>query len=113
MPHLPPRVGHRAAMTSTERSDGDSEQTFGSTRWEWKRVKMARPPEATGHSVPKGHRWRRLPRRNPRTPLGITVKLRGGPEGWVEVHARGDLARYPGYTTILDIVMDVNSQGLR
>lgn len=92
---------------------GASEQTFPSTQWSWKRVKITRAPQATRHSVPKGHRWRKLPRRNPRDPLTMTIKLRGGVEGWVEVHARGDIARYPGYTAILDVVMDANSQGWR
>lgn len=95
-----------------ERAGCASEHTFGSTTWKWRRVKMTRAPQATGHSVPKGHRWRKLPRRDPRKPLALTIKLRGGPEGWVEVHARGDFARYPGSTCVLDILMDVNSQGL-
>lgn len=96
-------------MTATERSEGGSEQPFGSTTFEWKRVKIARPPEATATAGPKGRRWRLLPTRDPRKPLTITVKLRGGPEGWVEVHARGDSTRYPGWYQLYDVVMDVNA----
>jgi hypothetical protein len=92
-----------------EVAGGGSEHTFPSTTWAWKQVRIARPPEATRTAAARGHRWRKLPRRNARDPLAITVKLRGGPEGWVEVHARGDFSRYPGYTSILDVVLDVNS----
>lgn len=70
---------------------------------------MVRPaPHGQVSSAPKGHRWMKLPRRNPRTPLPITVKWRGGPEGWVEVHARGDVGRFPGDTPIATIVLLVN-----
>lgn len=93
--------------TPTERSEGGSEQTFGSTRWEFRRVKIARPPEAMTVSAPKGHRWRRLPRVDWRKPQHITISYRGGPEGWVEVHARGDLGRYPGSTAVLDVLADI------
>jgi hypothetical protein len=55
-----------------------------------------------------GNRWRRLPKRNPRQPLGLTVKLRGGGECWVEVHSRGDFHRYPGWTQLIDVVNDIN-----
>jgi hypothetical protein len=63
-------------------------------------------------SAPKGHRWRRLPVRNPRDPLTVSVKLRGGPEMWVEVHARGDVGRFPGYVTIAEVVMMINGHSV-
>jgi hypothetical protein len=71
---------------------------------------VRRPAGGQVASVPKGHRWYRLPRRNPRDPLTVTVKFRGGPEGWVEIHARGDFARVPGYTTIAELVLLMNGQ---
>lgn len=86
-----------------------SEQTFPSTTWEWRKVKMARPPEATRHSAPKGRSLRALPRRNRRDPLPVTVKLRGGPESWVELHARGSILRVPGWVSISDVVDMLNS----
>lgn len=70
---------------------------------------MARPPEATKHSAAKGRSFRALPRRNRRQPLAITVKLRGGPEAWVEIHARGSVIRVPGWTAISDVVDMVNN----
>jgi len=39
--------------------------------------------------------------------MHITVKFRGGPECWYEVHARGRIARYPGYLGIDDIMAEV------
>lgn len=74
--------------------------------WEWRKVR--RPAGGHTNSVPKGHRWRLLPRRNARTPLAVTLSYRGGPEAWVEIHARGDLGRYPGSTAIADILADLN-----
>jgi hypothetical protein len=38
------------------------------------------------------------------------VKFRGGPEAWVEVHARGDMARVPGDMPIATLVLWMNSQ---
>jgi hypothetical protein len=70
---------------------------------------VRRPARGQKAAGPKGHRFRLLPRRNPRDPLSITVKYRGGPEGWVEIHARGDMVRLPGYVTIAEIVLMVNN----
>lgn len=92
---------------ATERSDGGSEHTFGSTRWEFRRVKIARPPEAMAAQRPSGLRWRKLPRVNWRKPTHLTITYRGGAEAWVEVHARGDIGRYPGSTAIIDVLADI------
>lgn len=93
--------------TSTERSEGDSEQPFGSTRFVHKRVRMTRPPEARRYSGPKGLRWKKLPRQDWRKPVHLTITYRGGAEAWVEIHARGDLGRYTGDAQIIDILMDI------
>lgn len=86
-----------------------SEQPFPSPTWEWRQCLIRRP--AGGHTGPgpKARRWFRLPRRNPRDPIGVTIKLRGGAEYWVEIHARGEVGRYPGYVTIAEIVLDINN----
>lgn len=65
---------------------------------------MRRPPEASKGSAPKGHRWRRRSPWDPRKPLSLTVKSRGGAECWYEVHARGDLGRVPGSTSLHDLM---------
>lgn len=100
MPKRPPRPQPSA-------SEGGSEHLFGSTRWETRRVKIARPPEAMTAQRPTGLRWRRLPRIDWRKPQHLTISYRGGAEAWVEVHARGDLGRYPGHTAIIDILADI------
>lgn len=71
---------------------------------------MRVPAGGQQDSAPKALFWRRLPKRDPRKPLSITIKLRGGPEAWVEIHARGQIGRYPGATAIADILRDLNGQ---
>jgi len=85
-----------------------TEQPFPSTLWAWKKVRMASPPEARQNRASKRRRWHFLPPRDPRKPLPITVKLRGGPECWWEVHARGSMARYPGHLSIHDVFSEIN-----
>jgi hypothetical protein len=60
------------------------------------------------HSRPKGVRWRRFSRRDPRKPITATLKWRGGAEGWVLVSARGESNIYHGATSIAEVVMDIN-----
>lgn len=71
-------------------------------------MKIRRPPEAHTTSQPKAGRWRGWAKRDPRKVLNITVQYRGGAEGWIEVKGRGGSGRYPGYTTIGEIVADLN-----
>jgi hypothetical protein len=84
------------------------EHVFGSTTWAWKRVRISRPAGGQGGSAAKLHRFWGLPPRDPRSPLHLTVKYRGGAECWVEVHARGRIARYVGSTALADLVFEVN-----
>jgi len=70
--------------------------------------KMSRPPEASVTAARKGARWYRFPPRNPREPLTVKIKFRGGPECWYEVHARGSVGRYHGATAIHDIMDEIN-----
>jgi hypothetical protein len=88
------------------------ERPFGSTTFGWRYVKLASP--AGGHqavrSSAKG--FRRLPRWPMRKPLPLTIKYRGGAEGWVEIHSRGNILRVPGSTSIYDVLARItnNSQ---
>lgn len=86
----------------------DDEGVFPSAHWEWKQVKIRRPAGGQKASLPKGGHWYRFPPRNPREPLTIKVKYRGGSEAWYEVHARGSVGRYPGYRSIHEIMSDIN-----
>jgi hypothetical protein len=40
-------------------------------------------------------------------PVTVVLKYRGGPEGWVEVRARGRIWRRPGFTAIHDVLIEV------
>lgn len=86
------------------------EQPFPSTTWAWKRIKVGRPAGGQQHSAAAGRSFWSLPRRNPRDPLAMTIKLRGGPECWVEVHARGSVLRCPGDVAVYDLLCHLNSQ---
>jgi hypothetical protein len=78
-----------------------------STTWTWRYGKIATPPEGTQHSRPKGVRWFGLPRRNPRETLRVTMSYRGGPEAWVEVHARGTHGFFPGDRAVVDVLWEI------
>jgi hypothetical protein len=91
--------------------EGSSEHTFGSTSWRWKLVKVAGPPEAKGQRAAHSRGFRRLPRWPMRQPLHLTIKYRGGPEAWVEIHSRGEIARFPGSTCIFDVLCHIANNG--
>lgn len=80
-----------------------------STTWRSIRATLPQAPQATGGSRPKAVRLLGLPRRNPRAPLSVTMKLRGGTEAWVELRARGATVRVPGHTAIAELVFLLNS----
>lgn len=81
-----------------------------STRWVWKQVKMSRPPEANSDSAPKARRWYTLPALDWRRPFTIRVKYRGGAECWFEIHARGQIGRFPGHVSLYDAMREVAQQ---
>jgi len=84
-----------------------SERSFPSTTWAWKRVKIASPPEARVTGARKGGRWWYLPPWPRSRPLPITIKYRGGPECWYEIHGRGAEGRFPGHTALHDVMSEV------
>lgn len=59
----------------------------------------------------KSPSFRTRAQRDPREVLTITVKLRGGPECWYEVHARGCTTRVPGHTALHDLMSEINQTG--
>lgn len=85
------------------------EHTFPSTTWQWKLVKMSRPPKAPSTARAQRARLKPLARRNPRESLTITVKWRGGPECWWEIVARGRVWRAPGHVAIHDVLARINN----
>jgi hypothetical protein len=89
--------------------DGDGEQPFPSTTWEFKRVKVRRPPEATGTAAAEQRPSGRRRAREPRDPLGVVVRYRGGSECWWQIEARGRTYRFPGWVSIHDALARINA----
>lgn len=79
-----------------------------STTWAWRQVKIRRPAGGQQHSTAKPSRWFGRARRDPREPLTLTIKYRGGEECWYEVHARGEVGRFPGHVALHDVLREVN-----
>jgi hypothetical protein len=94
------------AALRAEHRDGSA-----STTWALKKVRVAVPPKAHVRSATKSLRWRSKARRDPRSPITITIRYRGGAEAWVEVVGRGEVNRYPGWVCLYDLLADVNSLG--
>lgn len=88
-----------------------SNSSSSSPRWEYRRVMVRRSAGGQKAPHPKGGRFFGRPPRNPREPLTISVKYRGGPECWYEIHARGCVARFPGYVSIHEIMDEINTGG--
>lgn len=86
----------------------DTNTSSPSATYEWRRIKIRRPAGGQKSATPEASRLRRLPARDPRTPLTLSISHRGGPESWWEVHCRGAIVRRPGYTTLDDIMRDIN-----
>lgn len=86
------------------------EQSFASTTWQWKRVKMRRPAGGPSSTPPKASS--RLSRWRPRSPLTITVRYHGGPEAWWCIKARGCEFRFPGHTALHDVMRAVMNNDL-
>jgi hypothetical protein len=71
---------------------------------------MVRPaPQGQQDSDAAKRSLRRRPARDPRELLTCQIKLRGGPEAWVEIRTRGGLLRVPGYTHIAEVLMRLNN----
>lgn len=69
---------------------------------------MRRPAGGQKVSAAKPHRWFLRPPRNPREPLTLSIKYRGGPEAWYEVHARGSVGRFPGCVSLHDVMCEIS-----
>jgi len=91
-----------------KRSGGAAdEHPFASTRWEWKQVKIRRPAGGQEQTRRRRGRWHWLPAADPRRKLTLTIRYRGGPECWVEIHARGGEGRFPGHVAIYDVMREI------
>jgi hypothetical protein len=85
----------------------ESERTFPSTAWEWRKVKMKPPPAGHVTARAKRGRWFGLSRWPRSQQLTITVGYRGGPESWWLVTARGRHGVFPGHAALEDVMSSV------
>lgn len=84
-------------------------QAQPSTTVVWETVKIPRRRRPTGKAAAKQHPKALLVTREEREPLFLTVTYKGGAEGWVVVQARGRVVAVPGWWSLLELVLDVNS----
>jgi hypothetical protein len=84
-------------------ADDQPDTRSASTTWEWRTVRIARPPKAASDSRPKGGHTS-LRTWEPRDPLTITVVYRGGGECWYQVVSRGRTLRFPGAMALHDVM---------
>jgi hypothetical protein len=83
-------------------NDANKRTPSTTTEWEW--VTIRRRRAAPGSTSPEGRPLRSLGARDPREPLTVTVRYRGGSECWVELRARGAVLRVPGAEAIFDVM---------
>lgn len=78
-----------------------------STTWEWRKVKIQRRSQSPSSASPQGASHALRADWNPREPLTVTVRYRGGPEAWIELKARGETYRMPGHVALFDALSSV------
>ena len=80
----------------------------GSTTWVPTIDKMrgSRPPGA--RRAAGAARWWQFARRDPRAPLTVTIRYRGGNEAWWYIEARGSSGAFPGYRSLHDVMAEIN-----
>ncbi len=83
------------------------EQTFPSTTWQWKRVKMKPPSAGQDGARAKRGRWHGFPVWPRQRPLTVKIVYRGGPESWWLVTARGRHGVFPGVAALEDVMRQV------
>lgn len=75
---------------------------LASTTFEFKQVRIVKRPQGPSNTAAEGRPP--LNRRNARDAITLTVKYRGGAEGWWEVKARGREWRFPGVYALHDVM---------
>jgi hypothetical protein len=74
----------------------------------WKHVKIEPHASAKDAGARRATFKRRLARSDMRKLTECTIRLRGGPEAWVEVRARGRVWRVTGDTAIYDLLRRIH-----
>lgn len=85
------------------------EHSFPSATWVCEPDKIRPPARATGAAARSATFRLKLIRRDARKPLTATLRYRGGPEGWVQVEARGRTYRFPGHVCVYDALMRITA----
>lgn len=80
----------------------------GSTTWVPRVDKLRRPRPAGAARAAGASRWSSREKRDPKAPLTITVRYRGGGEAWYYVEGRGGSGAFPGYRSIHDVMREIN-----
>jgi len=81
---------------------------FGSTKWEWRKVKIRGPRPTQGAQRATKEPSDRRGRRDERKPLCVEISYLGGPEAVWLLKARGGTWRIPGHRALNDALLDVN-----
>lgn len=90
-------------MTATETTYECSPSTSEVYRW----AKILTAPKAPTKQPRRALRRPSLPRWDRRNALTITVRYRGGAEGWYEVRARGRVFRTVGSLALHDVMTSI------
>ncbi len=85
------------------------EQTFPSTTYEWKKVKMKPPPAGHKTARAKRGRWYRYSTWPRHRKLTLTISHRGGPESWWLIESRGSHGAVPGHLSLDDVMALVHN----
>jgi hypothetical protein len=86
-------------------SDTNKRTASTTSEWEWRKIR--RRPQGPSDTAPKASSSAVKSAWNPREPLTVTVRYRGGPEAWFELRARGRTIRRPGHVAMYDALNDL------
>lgn len=89
----------------------DTNSSSPSATWIPQRAKLPRSRRGAKQDGSKRPLFRNLRARNPREPLTIQVRYRGGAEAWWYIEARGTSQAFPGHLCLHDVMSSINGQG--
>lgn len=91
-------------------SDARIEQSFPSTTWEYRYVKVNRRPQGTAQQRRSRFGFRRLTPWPRTRKVRLTVLYRGGTESRWLIEARGTHETFPGHLCLEDVMARVLSE---
>lgn len=87
----------------------EPEQSFPSTTWAWRRVKVSSRPQGHGTARSSAYGWRGLRRTRRDLPVRLTVTYRGGAQSYWLVEARGHHKVLAGHTALEDLMAAIHN----